>query len=315
MSPVHVAVAAIVNENNEVLIARRPDHVHQGGLWEFPGGKLEAGESTEQALRREIDEELGIHIDQAQPLIQIIHHYHDKSVLLDVCRVSGFTGTPRGREGQPVRWQHIDDLCPEEFPAANAPIIRALQLPAHYVITGEFTDHDDLNSRLQRILQAGARLIQLRVKNEVMGKSMAELAAGAYALCDRYGARLLINTGVDEFIPETAHGLHLSSGRLMNCNARPVDAKLLLSVSCHNEDELHQAQKLGADIILLSPVKETSSHPGVPGIGWRRFAALVSKVNSPVYALGGMSPADVDDARRAGGQGIAAISAFWKHEQ
>lgn len=125
--PVHVAVAVIVNSENEVLIALRHKDQHQGGLWEFPGGKVESQEPVYDALSREIKEELGLHILQANPLIEVTHDYGDKSVLLDVWSVTEYLGRPKGCEGQSLRWCAIDALQTEEFPAANKPIIAALQ--------------------------------------------------------------------------------------------------------------------------------------------------------------------------------------------
>lgn len=124
---VHVAVAVIVNDHDEVLLALRSPEQHQGGLWEFPGGKVEAGESVNEALKREIREELNITITAAAALTSVKHDYNDKSVWLDVWSVTDFQGTPQGHEGQKIRWCAIHDLQEDEFPAANAPIISAIQ--------------------------------------------------------------------------------------------------------------------------------------------------------------------------------------------
>lgn len=121
-----MAVAVISNSEGDILISKRPDHVHQGGLWEFPGGKLESGESLESALKRELLEELGIELNACQPLVEIQHDYPDKSVLLDVWSVSDFSGVPYGREQQPIRWVAPEALVEYEFPEANQPIIRAI---------------------------------------------------------------------------------------------------------------------------------------------------------------------------------------------
>jgi len=123
---VHVAVAVIINGNGHILIAKRPDHVHQGGLWEFPGGKVEVGESLKAALERELFEELGIALLACQPLLEIHHDYFDKQVLLDVWTVTGFSGEAYGREQQAVRWVAPGSLFEYEFPEANQPIIQAL---------------------------------------------------------------------------------------------------------------------------------------------------------------------------------------------
>lgn len=126
-STVHVAVGVLLNEKREVLIALRPDDSHQGGLWEFPGGKVEEGESVEHALNREFEEELGISVQGCTPLTQIRHDYSDKSVMLDVWRIEKFSGIPRGREGQAIEWRALSKLRAVDFPKANAGIIHALK--------------------------------------------------------------------------------------------------------------------------------------------------------------------------------------------
>jgi len=123
---IHVAVATIVDTENKVLLAFRQAHQHQGDLWEFPGGKVEANETTFDALKREILEEVALEIISARPLLTVTHDYGDKAVLLDVWHVEKFDGTPVGKEGQKLRWCGISDLVESEFPAANAPIISAL---------------------------------------------------------------------------------------------------------------------------------------------------------------------------------------------
>ena len=123
----HVAVGIVAGADGAVLITRRPDHVHQGGLWEFPGGKVERGESVIDALGRELREELGITVRVAEPLLQTGHAYPDRRVLLDVWRVTDFQGEPQGREGQPLAWVSPGEMEHFAFPAADAPIIAALR--------------------------------------------------------------------------------------------------------------------------------------------------------------------------------------------
>lgn len=127
MTAIHVAVAVIINDDKQVLLALRQKHQHQGGLWEFPGGKVEAEESIFDALVRETKEELAVTVITAKPLIKIAHDYSDKSVVLDVWCVDEFAGTPQGREGQRLRWSTISDLTADDFPAANVAIIDALR--------------------------------------------------------------------------------------------------------------------------------------------------------------------------------------------
>ena len=126
MRAVHVAVGVILDVDRNILLTRRHDHMHQGGLWEFPGGKLEAGESLSVALARELQEELDITPVKTSPLIEIHHDYGDKSVFLDVHVVWEFSGQPRGLEGQPMAWVSAAQLSDYEFPAANKPIVAAI---------------------------------------------------------------------------------------------------------------------------------------------------------------------------------------------
>ncbi len=308
----HVAVAAIVDDAQRVLLARRPDHVHQGGLWEFPGGKRESGESIEAALGREIHEELGIRIGACRPLIRVPHRYADRSVLLDVWRVDSFEGQPHGREGQPVEWVPIDALDDRAFPVANLPIIRALQLPNAYLITPEpGNDHAAFLAQLQRRLDDGIRLVQLRAKS-LDDDAYRLLATRVIAQCQRSGARVLLNADAGLAMQLGADGIQLSSQRLQQAGERVLPGKLLLGASCHTAEELERAQGIGADFALLSPVKPTASHPDAPALGWNAFAQQVAVCAMPVYALGGMTPADLDDAITQGAQGIAAIRALWE---
>ena len=124
---VHVAVGVISDGADGILIAQRAASAHQGGLWEFPGGKVEAGESVRDALRRELHEELAIDVTACEPLLAIEHDYSDKAVLLDVWWVSAFSGAPHGREGQPLRWVPAAQLHAVAFPDANVPIIQAIE--------------------------------------------------------------------------------------------------------------------------------------------------------------------------------------------
>jgi len=307
---VHVAVAIILNQNQQVLVSLRAKDSHQGGLWEFPGGKLENNESVYDALKREIYEELDISILKASPFKKIKFDYTDKQVLLDVWIIDSFMGEPRGSEGQQIKWQSVYDLRLKCFPAANRSIINSLQLPDKYMITGSFQDEEDFLLKLEVSLKKGISLVQLRCK-EYSKNEYIKLAEKASILCKSYNAKLLLNTTEDIFSILNADGLHLTSKMLNTIQCRPISEEFLLSVSCHTHAEIEQAKELKADVILLSPVKETMSHPGVQGIGWVQFKNLSESIDAPVYALGGMSEEDLIDAKKIGAQGVAAITGFW----
>jgi 8-oxo-dGTP diphosphatase len=308
--PVYVVVAAIEGEARRLLLSRRPEDVHQGGLWEFPGGKREPGESIATALRRELTEELGIEPLSVRPLIKLRHEYPDKAVILDVWRVSAFEGRPRGLEGQPLCWVAPGALTDLPMPEADRPIVMALQLPDRMLITGEAPDQAAFLARLEWALESGLRLVQLR-SQRFQGADFLELADAALALCRAHGARLLLNADPDLLSSVPADGVHLSARRLAKIPARPLGPDLLVSAACHNAAELARAASLGLDFALLSPVLPTASHPQVAPLGWEGFRELVDEVPLPVYALGGMRTQDIEQAIDYGGQGIAAISSLW----
>jgi len=306
---VHVAVGVVEDNSGRILIARRPLHLHQGGLWEFPGGKVDEGEDVITALHRELHEEVGIDIKQTQPLITITHDYGDKQVWLDVHRVISFQGDAHGREGQPVKWVAIDQLEDYDFPVANRGILNAIRLPDHLMITGEFETYSECLEKMQHAILKGVRLIQLRAKH-LDEKEYLTLAKQVLAVQEQ-GVLVLLNTGLEIFKKTNAAGLHLNSQRLMQTPQRPIGLNNLLSAAVHNEAELDQAKKIGVDFILVSPVKATSSHPSASPLGWERLAEFVERANCPVYALGGMHIKDIATAKQYGAQGIAAISGMW----
>jgi len=309
---VHVVAGVIYNATGEVLIAKRPNDKHQGGLWEFPGGKLESNETRAQALARELKEELGIVITHSQPLIRIRHDYPDKSVLLDVWQVDSFSGEAHGKEGQDVAWVALSDLDRFHFPAANKPIINAARLPRCYMVTPEPDplQLDDYLIKLEKALQSGVRLVQFRSK-KLSPQLWQQHAKAVVALCERYSAKCIANSTIEDSLSIAAHGIHLNSQRLFDFQQRPVDKKMLLAASCHSVDDLQQAQRIDADFVVLSPVKATASHPEATPLGWNTFSEMVDEVRIPVYALGGMHVDDLDDAYISGAQGIAAIRSLW----
>ena len=306
---VPVAVG-VIRDGNRILLAKRPDHVHQGGRWEFPGGKREPGEDRFAALARELEEELGIRPRDARPLIRIRHDYPDKSVELDVWSVTAYTGEPRGREGQLLRWVEPDELPGLDLPAANLPIVTAVRLPSRYLITGTFEDQRDFRTRLERALSRDVKLVQLRA-HHLRPDEYFDLAREALAVCRDAGARLLVNASPDLAGEIGADGVHLTNRQLMSLTARPLPADRLVAASVHDAEQLRHAGRIGVDFSVLSPVAATTSHPQAEPLGWARFSELIEPVAHPVFALGGMQETDLPVAWNAGAQGIAAIGAFW----
>lgn len=311
MDFVQVVAAVIDDGEGRVLLALRPEDKHQGGLWEFPGGKIDDGESAAAALKRELFEELGIEVDAARPLLRVRHRYPDKSVALDVWRVSRFHGEAHGREGQAVEWVAQSELCERAFPAANASIVSAARLPDRYLVTPEPGEDVDVFLRqLGQALAAGVSLVQLRAKS-LAADDYRDLAKKVLPLCHQSGAKLLLNAAPELVTELAADGVHLSSERLAALEARPLPVCAWVAASVHNPQQLAQAQAIGADFAVLSPVQATASHPGVKPVGFNAAKMLLDEVNLPVYFLGGMRLDDLDQAWAHGAQGIAAIRGLW----
>ena len=212
MKRVHVAAAVIRGTDGRILIARRADSQHQGGLWEFPGGKVEAGEAVEIALARELHEELGIVVTRARPLIKVRHDYPDKQVLLDVWEVDGFTGEPHGAEGQPLAWVSPRELPQYDFPEANQPIVAAARLPGHYLITPGELEAPQLLRGIQKAIAGGIKLVQLRAPNGYDPK-YRDVAVDAVGLCA--GKAQLMLKGPLEWLGDfPAAGWHLTAEQL-----------------------------------------------------------------------------------------------------
>ena len=302
---------AIADASGRILVTRRPDQVHQGGRWEFPGGKLEPGEDPEQVSLGSCRKSLEVRVLATQPLIRIHHEYADRHILLDVRRVSRYEGVPLGLEGQPLAWLHPEAMDAEVFPGADRPIIAALRLPQLLLITGPDPRFpESFLSCLEAALVGGIRLVQLRA-HELESAAYRDLAEEAFALCEATGARLLLNRDLHEVEGVPRHGIHLRAGTLATLGQRPGPPQDLVGASCHDAVELTRAATLGLDYALLSPVRATASHPELAPLGWTRFAALVDSASLPVFALGGLSARDLGDALRHGAQGIAAIRGLW----
>ncbi|HXF66893.1 MAG TPA: Nudix family hydrolase [Burkholderiales bacterium] len=309
-SRVEVAAAVVLRADGAFLLGQRPAGKVYAGYWEFPGGKIERGEAPLAALERELREELGIAVERAYPWITRDYDYEHAAVRLRFYRVVEWRGEPRGREHQRFAWQSPGSVEVAPLLPANAPVLRALALPPVYAISNAAElGQAEFLSRLERALATGTRLVQVREKALAAAKLRA-LAAEVVRRAHAAGARVLVNADAELARAVGADGVHLTSAQLAGLAARPQLE--LVGASCHDAAELERARALGADFAVLGPIKPTPSHPGAPGMGWEKLAALLQDCPLPVYALGGLGPADLEPAWRCGAHGIGMMRAAWR---
>lgn len=305
---VEVVAAVLTKPGGEVMLASRPTGKVYAGYWEFPGGKVEAGESLPHALARELKEELGIESLKATRWITKIFAYPHATVRLNFFRVWGWQGEPHPHEGQAFAWDDPAAHSVEPLLPANLPILKALQLPPVCGIShAKALGKEAFLERLDAALENGLRLIQVRDKDLPEAERL-DLAREVVKRARPYRARVLVNGTLDLAQAAGADGVHLDSGALMKRTARP-DCEWV-GASCHDAGELAHAADL-ADFAMLSPVLPTASHPGEPTLGWQRFAELAALSPIPVFALGGVTLADLDTARSHGAHGIAMLRGAW----
>jgi len=303
---VDVAAAVIERPDGSFLLAQRPPGKVYAGWWEFPGGKVEVGEPVGRALARELHEELGIEVQTAYPWISRVHVYEHATVRLNFFRVTRWRGEPQARENQRFVWQRIDAPIAEPMLPANAPVLAALALPLEYAITDAQTigAAEQLSLVEARMKEDGLRLVQVRDKGNW---ERARLIYVVTSMARQYGAKVLVNGG------PAVDGIHFSAEQLMTLRARPAAGPncTLMAASCHTVDELGHAMAIGLDFVVLGPVKPTRSHPNASVLGWDGFRRIAEGASIPVYAIGGLRTADLDEARRAGAHGLAMISGAW----
>jgi len=306
---VDAAVAVLLRPDGQVLLGRRPEGKPWAGWWEFPGGKIEDGESALHALQRELDEELGTQATEVYPWLTRSFDYPEKTVRLHFFMVRGWTAAPHGREGQKLSWQNPAALTVGPMLPANEPILAALMLPPVYAITNlAETDEASFLAQLEQALDNGLKLIQIREK-QLERDALYRFAEKMLKLALPHDAKVLLNGNIGLARTLGAHGVHLSSSQLMTLHEKPEN--LLCAASCHSAEELAQARKLGLDFVVMGPVLPTRSHPGAATLGWEAFSNLIQNQPMPVYALGGLKPGDLTTAWQAGAHGIAMQRGVW----
>ncbi|MFI9653843.1 thiamine phosphate synthase [Guyparkeria sp. GHLCS8-2] len=302
----------------------RPNDKHLAGLRAFPGGKRLDGETARAALVRELDEEIGIRVQRARRVITLNWDYPDRHLRLIGFEVTAWTGRPRSVEGQVLLAEPLDRDARGDWlaamPPANRGLVNALVLPRCLAITpplgadGLTAWQAGIESRLHSL--PAPMLVNLRPGSAAANADLpwpalarAVLAAGHWPVVNPPGDRSWPE-GLDPRV-----GLHLNHGRLLSMAAEDVREKQarghLVSAAVHDHTTLERAVELAVDLVTVSPLRQTATHPGVSGMGWAAFAGLAAAASMPVYALGGVGPDDLTRVWRRGGFGVAAISAFW----
>lgn len=307
--PPCVAVACgVVVDGPRILIARRPSGKIGAGKWEFPGGKIEAGETPRQALVRELDEELGIRVTRAEPLARLRHAYRDRIIWLDTWRVTAFAGRAMPREGQELAWVEAAQAPRYELLGSSWRVLAALRLPRHYA----FTPPEMPPARWLARIPALPRGAWLRLRRPGMTEAAyVELARKVSPACAAAGVALVVDRRAALDGVGGVAGLHLDGQGLACSQGRPAGHDLMCLASVHDAAQLARAYALGVDAVVIAPLRATPSHPQALGMGWRVFHQLAVGAGVPAYALGGVGPGDLDAVRRHGGFGVAGISAYW----
>ena len=298
-----VAVAVFIKADGSFLLSSRPDGKPYPGYWEFPGGKVEPFESLLKALKRELMEELNVAITRATPWFTFVMRYTHASVRLHCWRVHEWQGEMRGMEAQQFRWQRLGAITVAPILPGCVPIFNALALPPVYAITNASEiGIEPYLKRLEHALQHGLKMIQVREKN-MPRDALTNFAIRVLSRAHPYGAKVLINSDIEMASEVGADGVHLTALQLSECSSRPAFA--LVAASAHCRAEIERAAQLKFDFVVLGAVKQTRTHPLQTPLGWVNFSTIVYAPPLPVYALGGMSIADMDEAMAHGAHGVA----------
>ena len=316
---VDVAVGVILGPDGRVLLGQRPEGKPWPAWWELPGGKIEAGETVQQALVRELQEELGIQVTESTPWVTYTHEYPKTIVRLAFCKVTAWEGEPQGLENQALAWTHPQQPL-EVGPVlpATEPPLRWLTFPDQYLLSHIGTEAG-LPAWLQRLeaaLDKGVGLVQFR-EPQWQERALQDtgeqrrLEAAFHAVlerCRKSGALCLVNSVHPEAWWSQADGVHLRSSDVLLHRAVPTKPALV-AASVHNEAERDAAAAMDVDFIVVGHVLDTPSHPDSPPLGWDRFQQLAQGAGRPAYAIGGLTPNSLREAQQHGAHGVAFLRA------
>ena len=316
---IDVAVGIILRADGQILLGQRPTDKAWPGWWELPGGKIEAGETVQQALVRELMEELGIEVTESTPWVTYVHEYPKTIVRLGFCKVTAWHGEPRGMENQALAW--VDPQGPLSvgpvLPATEPPL-RWLTFPDRYLVSniGSAEGLPAWLERLDAALGSGPLFVQFREpewqarahQDDMEQRQLQSAFESVLQRCRQVGAKCLVNAVHSESWWTQADGVHLRATDIELRRAVPAKPALL-AASVHDEDECLAAREMDVDFMVMGHVLDTPSHPDTPGMGWEAFQALAHQAGCPVYAIGGQSGDTLATAKSHSAHGIAFMRA------
>lgn len=305
---IDVVAGIIVDPDNRVLIAKRPDHLDQGGLWEFPGGKREAGESSTQALTRELYEELDIVVERSVPAIAQIHEYPNKIVNLEFFEILKWRGAARGKEGQAVRWVPKKQLTQFAFPPANVPVLNALRLPRAVLCLSAPITYNDQLKKLECCLQMGFSTVVFSAR-ALLPTEQHHQCEQIYNLCEKYGGQLILDCPLEMLVDFPRAGLYLKTQMNERPKQRPVSNERMLVCECHSFDELTQAKMLQADAAFFPLDGMTDAQSSQNKTIYQEF---FKQLNFPLMALSEFNSHALYKALNIGCYGIAICTNDWE---
>lgn len=308
---VDVAAGVLVRADGRFLLGQRAQGTYYPGYWEFPGGKVELGETPAQALVRELNEELGIEVQTLHPWLVREYHYEHASVRLHFFRVLRWCGALVDHVHSALSWQ--DPEAPDANPMlpANGPVLKALRLPNFMGITHAWAvGIEPQLALIDAALERGLRLIQVREPG-LTGVAFERFAREVVRRARQCGARVLVNgdSGLAQRVG--ADGIHLKAHELARLSGRP-ECLEWVGASCHTREELLRAARLELDYAVVGAVCSTPTHPERAPLGWHAFRAMREGLPFPVFALGGLDAGDLVCAQQAGAHGVAAIRGAWE---